>query len=131
MLIKWCWLNTEDKKIIEEMIKKKKDETCHWPIIIEDDVRIWTWAKIMSWVRIWQWAIIAAWAIVTKNVPPYAIVWWIPAKIIKYRFSNDKIKKLLKIPFSDICIKDLSNIYKETITSDFNTEFILNHFWVK
>lgn len=36
-------------------------------------------------------------AVVTKDIPPYAIVVGIPAKIIGYRFSEEKIKYLLSI----------------------------------
>ena len=42
-------------------------------------------------------AVIAADSVVVKNVPPYAIVGGNPAKIIKYRFSEDVIESLLKI----------------------------------
>ena len=42
-------------------------------------------ATIMKGVTIGEYAIIGAGAIVTKDVPPYAIVAGIPAKIIKYR----------------------------------------------
>lgn len=122
---KWCPLKDEDKKNILNEIWKKKNETCHWPIIIDDDVWIWTWAKIMSWVHIWQWAVIAAWAVVTKDIPPYAIAWWVPAKVIKYRFSEDKIKKLLKLDYSNISISDLSKVYKQTINSEFDIDFLL------
>lgn len=87
------------------------------PIIIGDDVRIGRNAIILG-VKIWTWAIIWAWAIVTKDVPPYAIVWWNPAKIIKYRFDEKTIKKLLE---SERRNRDL-----EKIKSNYNLEFIKN-----
>jgi acetyltransferase-like isoleucine patch superfamily enzyme len=117
-------LTKADKQIIINKVKKKAEESCHWPIIIGDDVWIWMWAKIMSWVNIWKWAVVWAWAVVTKDIPPYAIVWWVPAKVIKYRFSEDRIKQLLKIDFSSIKIEDLSKVYSETIREDFNLEKI-------
>ena len=101
------------------------ENMCKWPIIVDDDVRIWTWAKIMSWVHIWQWAVIAAWAVVTKDIPPYAIAWWVPAKVIKYRFTEDKIKKLLQIDYSNIPIEKFREIYPETIKEDFDIDYIL------
>lgn len=101
---------------------------CHGPIIVDDDVRIWTWAKIMSGVHIWQWAVIAAWAVVTKDVPSYAIAWWVPAKVIKYRFPEDKIRKLLQIDYSNIPIEKFREIYPETIKEDFDIDYILNKF---
>ena len=54
-------------------------------IIIGDDVWIGTRAMIMDGVTIGNHAIIAAGAVVTKNVPEYAIVGGVPAKIIKKR----------------------------------------------
>ena len=39
-------------------------------------------------------SVVAAGAVVTKNVPPYAVVGGVPAKIIRYRFSDENIEKL-------------------------------------
>jgi len=71
-------------------------------IVIEDDVWIGHGAIIMSGVRIGQGAIVAAGAVVTKDVPPYAVVGGVPAKLIKYRFSPSVISKLLTIEFGKI-----------------------------
>lgn len=54
-------------------------------------------AMIMPGVTIGEGAVVAAGAVVTKDVPPYAVVGGNPAKIIKYRFSHadvDRIKSL-------------------------------------
>lgn len=71
-------------------------------IIVEDDVWIGMNAIILSGVRISQGAVIGAGAVVTKDVPPYAIVVGNPAKVIKYRFSEEEINKLKEINFSFI-----------------------------
>lgn len=60
-------------------------------IIIGNDVWIGTRAVICSGVRIGNGAVVAAGAVVTKDVPPYAIVGGNPAKVIKYRFDKDTI----------------------------------------
>lgn len=60
--------------------------------IIWHDVRIGVGSIIRRWVRIWNWSIIWANSFVNKDVPPYAIVWGSPAKLIKYRFWDMKIK---------------------------------------
>jgi chloramphenicol O-acetyltransferase type B len=65
-------------------------------IQIGHDVWIGARAVIMDGVSIATGAVVAAGAVVTKNVPPYAIVGGVPAKIIKYRFDNEKIERLLK-----------------------------------
>lgn len=71
-------------------------------IVVDDDVWIGYGATIMSGVHIGQGAVVAAGAVVTKDVPPYAIMGGVPAKIIKYRFSEEIIEKLLKIDFSKL-----------------------------
>ena len=81
----------------------------------------------MSWVHIWQWAVIAAWAVVTKDIPPYAIAWGVPAKVIKYRFSEDKIKKLLQIDYPNTPIEKFRKIYPETVKEDFDMDYILKN----
>lgn len=55
------------------------------PIIIEDDVWIGSNAVINSGVKIGKGAIIGAGSVVTKDVPPNAIVIGVPAKMLKYR----------------------------------------------
>lgn len=63
---------------------------------IGNDVWVGHRAMILGGVTIGNGAVIAAGAIVTKDVPPFAIVGGVPAKIIKYRFSEDMIEELLK-----------------------------------
>lgn len=67
----------------------------HGDVIIGHDVWLGRDCKIMSGVTIGHGAVVAAGAIVTQNVPPYAIIGGIPAKIIKYRFDETTINALL------------------------------------
>ncbi len=64
---------------------------------IGNDVWIGTGVRIMEGVRIGDGAVVAAGAVVTKDVEPYSIVGGIPAKHIKYRFSDEQIEKLLQL----------------------------------
>ena len=66
-------------------------------IYIGNDVWIGSSVKVMPGVRIGDGAVIGAGAVVTKDVPPYAVVGGVPAKIIRYRFTEDQIKELLKL----------------------------------
>ncbi len=54
-------------------------------VIIEDDAWIGSGVIIMPGVKIGKGAVIGAGSVVTKDIPPYAIVYGIPAKIVKYR----------------------------------------------
>lgn len=71
-------------------------------IIVDDDVWIGYGATIMSGVHIGQGSVVAAGAVVTKDVPPYAIVGGVPAKVIKYRFEPEMIEELIKIDYSKL-----------------------------
>lgn len=71
-------------------------------ICVDDDVWIGFGATVLSGVHIGQGAVVAAGAVVTKDIPPYTIVGGVPAKVIKYRFSDEQIKKLLRCDFSQL-----------------------------
>lgn len=71
-------------------------------IIIGNDVWIGRKCMIMDGVTVNDGAIVAAGAIVTKDVPPYAIVGGVPAKVLKYRFTTDIVDKLLEIKWWNI-----------------------------
>lgn len=75
--------------------------------IIGNDVWIGADVKIIGGKRIGDGAIIALGAVVTKDVPPYAIVAGVPAKIIRYRFKDDEIKRLLEIKWWNKPISEL------------------------
>lgn len=79
---------------------------------IGNDVWIGTRVIINDGVRIGDGAVIAAGAIVTKDVEPYCIVGGIPAKILKYRFDENTINKLLEIKWWEFDINWLKKNYK-------------------
>lgn len=70
-------------------------------IAIGNDVWIGRGVTILSGVTIGDGAVIAANATVSKDVAPYTVVGGVPAKLIKKRFSDDIIDKLLDIKWWD------------------------------
>lgn len=71
-------------------------------IILEDDVWVGYGATILSGVRIGQGAVVGARALVTKDVPPYAVVAGVPAKIIKMRFEDIDLAELQQLDFRQL-----------------------------
>lgn len=76
-----------------------------WPTrgdtLIGNDVWVGYGATIMPGVTIGDGAIIATASVVTKDVPPYAIVGGNPAALIRYRFDDATIRRLLAIRWWD------------------------------
>ena len=79
-------------------------------IIVGNDVWIGYGVKVLSGVTIGDGAIIGANSLVTKDIPPYAIAVGSPAKVIKYRFDEETIEKLLKIKWWDFTEEEILKI---------------------
>ncbi|MFY7965498.1 MAG: CatB-related O-acetyltransferase [Chitinophagaceae bacterium] len=95
------------------------------PINIGNDVFIGMNVSILDGVTIGDGAVIGAGAVVSKDIPPYAVAIGCPIKIVKYRFDDDTIEKLLKIKWWQWKDEDLQEVEKH-----FNNveEFIKKHY---
>jgi virginiamycin A acetyltransferase len=81
-------------------------------IVVGNDVWLGYKSVVMSGVTIGDGAIIGAYSVVTKDVPPYAIVGGNPAKIIRKRFSDSDIERLLKLAWWDWDFEKISRNVK-------------------
>lgn len=98
--------------------------------IIGNDVWVGDLSYIKAGVVIGDGVVIGAHSVVTHNIPPYAIIAGVPARIIRYRFNDNIIKKLLEIQWwkwSDDMIKrnkqylsTIENIMKFCLVHDKN-----------
>ena len=84
---------------------EKSDVGAAWDrkgdIVIGNDVWIGYEAVILAGVTIGDGAVIGARAVVTKDVPPYAIVGGVPARVIRSRFTEETVKALLRLKWWD------------------------------
>lgn len=93
----------KDIFLVDNDIDIQEFKTCESgeSVIIGNDVWIGNNVTILGGVEIGDGAIIGTGSVVTKNVPPYSIHGGVPAKLIKNRFDDKTIEKLLKIKWWD------------------------------
>lgn len=97
-------------------------------ISIGHDVFIGANVTILDGVNVGHGAVIAAGAVVVKDVPAYSIVGGVPAEIIKYRFTQDKIEALLRIKWWNWGKEGLMVVEKYNFNIE---EFIQREFFEK
>ncbi len=106
-------------RALEEQRRTKGD------VIIGNDVWIGLNSLILSGVTIGDGAVIGAGSVVTKDVPPYAIVGGNPAKLIRYRFAREEIDELMRISWwnwsDEKIIANLGLILSKNIKRFINT----------
>lgn len=78
--------------LVKEVVYEEQKQT-----IIGNDVFIGANVTIIDGVTIGDGAVIGAGAVVVKDIPPYAVAGGVPAKVIKYRFDQDVIAKLMEL----------------------------------
>jgi acetyltransferase-like isoleucine patch superfamily enzyme len=95
---------------------KYADSKNRYPVVIESDVWIGARSSIVEGTTISVGAVILAGSVVIHDIPPYAIVAGIPAKVIKYRFNEEQITRLMQLKWWE---KDFNWIVK-------NSELFIN-----
>lgn len=93
---------------------------------IGNDVWIGANAIVLDGVRIGNGVIVGAGAVVVKDIPPYAIVVGVPAKIIRYRYPQEKIDILQRINwwnFSREELKSVAHIFRDNDVDELYSKF--------
>jgi acetyltransferase-like isoleucine patch superfamily enzyme len=79
----------------------KGHPTSRGHVVIGNDVWLARACTILSGVTVGDGAVVAAQAVVTRDVPPYAIVGGNPARVLRIRFGEEQVARLLKLRWWD------------------------------
>jgi acetyltransferase-like isoleucine patch superfamily enzyme len=96
-------------KFMRDVREKRPEDDL--PVVIEDDVWVSTGVIILKGVTIGRGSIVAAGAVVAKSIPPYSIAGGVPAKVIKWRFSEEEV-----ISHESVLYNEDARIAREVIT---------------
>lgn len=100
----------------------------HKPTKIGNDVWIGEFVTVIGGVNIGDGAVIATKSVVTKDVPPYAIVGGIPAKVLKYRFDEETIAALLQIKWWDLPDDEITKKIEAFTETNLNEDLLNEYF---
>ncbi|TXH94266.1 MAG: CatB-related O-acetyltransferase [Pseudorhodobacter sp.] len=97
------------------------------PIVVGHNVWIGTQVSLLSDVTIGTGSVIGTGAVVTKDVPPFAIVGGVPARILRYRFTENTIQQMLQIAWwhwSTDRMKRNPALFNATIPADVDVDLL-------
>ena len=102
----------------EKVTPKNEELPFKGDTIVGNDVWIGYESAIVPGVKVGDGAIIAAKSVVVHDVPPYTLVGGNPAQIIKQRFNDNIIEKLLEIAWWNWDIKKISANLEKIVAAD-------------
>jgi hypothetical protein len=103
-------------------VDKNVNDSPFRKVRVGNDVWIGSRAMILGGVTVGDGAVVGAGAVVTKDVPAYAIVAGVPAKVIKYRFPDRLIELLMDFKWwyypEDVLREHISRFQKKDISEE-------------
>ena len=94
----------------ERLSRKVMDDNESERAEIGNDVWIGVNTTILQGIKIGDGAVVGANSLVTKDVPPYAIVGGVPARLIRYRFSQNIVNELVKLRWWELPMSDINTL---------------------
>lgn len=92
----------------------QEDSLEYIPLVVGHDVWLGHNAIIMPSVKsIGTGAVVGAGAVVNKDIPPYGVVVGNPARVVRYRFSKEKIEELLESKWWEKSLEELAPAFAE------------------
>ena len=108
------WISTSSNFFKAEYLESTEDLTYEErnknSIRIGNDVWIGSHVALKNDITIGDGAIIGTGAVVTEDVPPFAVMDGVPARIIRFRFSKDIIKKIMALQWWKYALRDLKGM---------------------
>jgi chloramphenicol O-acetyltransferase type B len=120
------WVSTYPfPRFIEQARGIQNFRTTRGSVSIGNDVWLASGCTILSGVSVGDGAVVAARAVVARDVPPYAIVAGNPARIVRWRFSEDVRRELLATQWWTWPEEEVQNIVQFLCTED--VSLLLNY----
>lgn len=113
------WVTTFPFNVLWESARHHKGHPkTKGDVLIGSDVWIGAAALISSGVTIGDGAVVGAGAVVTRDVAPYAVVAGNPARVVKFRFDEEVIERLLALRWWDWSAVQIERAMPEMLSSD-------------